>query len=159
MSSYAAFCSICCRAALCAFATSASLRTGGEPSFFHCVFNSSNHQITRKGRQPRQRKLRCTRIGTVLSAAEPCWWLNASPPLNCFSDLHPVPAGAQHEPTSSYRITLGLQDTHSSCASSDRKSCVDPRYMPLHTPDPPPTPRPSLTSSALHTPRQQPCAP
>jgi hypothetical protein len=98
MSSCAGFCSTCCRAALCASATSAFLPTGNEQYSCHSVFDCWA-QIGPHARLLHQPLPRRTHAGTVLSVAELCRSLNVSVPLNFSSDLHPTPAGGQHETT------------------------------------------------------------
>ena len=99
MSSSAGFCSICCRAALCASATSASLPTGGERSLSLSASSCWAH-IRLQHQPPHLPQARHTRTGTVLFVAEPCRLWNVSPRLNCFSDLRLLAPGAKHEATS-----------------------------------------------------------
>lgn len=99
MSSCAAFSSTCCRAALCASATSAFSPIGDGPSFCHYVSDCCGQ--SRPQRQPLHPwHAHYIRTGTVLSVAEPCRLWNDSPPLNSFSDPPLTPSGAQHETTS-----------------------------------------------------------
>src|ERR1700678_1169168 len=96
MSSCVASFFTCCRAASCAFATSASSQTDGERNFFHFVSVSSMshpHQRPSRLRSPRLRS------GTVPSVAESCRSSNAYLRRNCSSDLRRLSCGAQHEST------------------------------------------------------------
>ena len=100
MSSCAVSCFTCCRAALCASATSDSSLTDGERSSFHSVFGCSSHPISQQQAPPRRPRCPFTPYGNVRFAAEPCMLSSASPPRNSFSDLRLIPVGAQHEATS-----------------------------------------------------------
>ena len=100
MSSCAASFSTCCRAALCASATSASSLTGGEQNSFHFVSDCSSNPISPQQAPPRRPRSPLTHHGTVRSAAEPCRLSSASPPRNSSSDLRLISAGAPHESTS-----------------------------------------------------------
>jgi hypothetical protein len=99
MSSCDASSCTCCRAALCASATSDFSLADGERSFFHSVSGCSSHPISQQQTPPRPR-YPFTRCGTVRFAAEPCRLSNASPPRNFSSDLRLNSAGAPHESTS-----------------------------------------------------------
>src|SRR6266481_933801 len=83
-SSCAASSCTCCRAGLCASATSAFSLTGGEQNFFRFVCGCSSHPISQQQTPPHPR---CpfTRGGNVRFAAEPCVLSNASPPPNSSS--------------------------------------------------------------------------
>ena len=98
MSSCAASYFTCCRAALCASATSDFLLTGGEQNSFHSVLACFSNPIRQ---QPAPPHPRCpfTRCGNVRFAAEPCVLSSASPPPNSSSDLRLISSGAPHEPT------------------------------------------------------------
>jgi hypothetical protein len=90
----------CCRAALCASATSDfSLTDNAPPS---C--RSASNCFVARGTCPRRRhclpRIRLARSGTVRSAAEPCRLSSVPPSPNFSSDLRLIPAGAQHESTS-----------------------------------------------------------
>src|SRR4029434_4483868 len=100
MSSCAASSCTCCRAALCASATSDFSLTGGERSSFRFVSGCSSHSIRRQYLRFRCPRAPLAQHGTVRSAAEPCRLSSASPPHNSFSDLRLISAGALHESTS-----------------------------------------------------------
>jgi Putative transposase/Transposase zinc-binding domain len=89
----------CCRAALCASATSASSLTGGEQNFFHSVSACSRHPISQQLQLPRPPRRPFARCGNVRSAAEPCVLSSTSRLRNSSSDLRLISAGAQHEST------------------------------------------------------------
>src|SRR6266852_9857998 len=99
MSSCAASSCTCCRAVLCASATSDFLLTGGEQNSFHSVLGCSSNPI-RQQRAPLRRRCPFTRCGNVHFAAEPCKLSSASPPRNFSSDLRLISAGAPHESAS-----------------------------------------------------------
>ena len=99
MSFCVAFCSTSCQTASCASATSAFSRTGDERSFFHSVSGYSNKHRHRQHHPPLRPRLPA-QYQSVLAAAEPCMWSSASLLRNSSSDLHLIPAGAQHESTS-----------------------------------------------------------
>ena len=92
MSSCVASCFTCCRAASCAFATSASSPTDGERNYFHFVSVSSSHLMSQQHQRP-------SRSGTVPSVAERCTLSSGYPQPNSSSDLRPIPASAQHDST------------------------------------------------------------
>src|ERR1700728_3092702 len=100
MSSCDASCCTCCRAALCASATSDFSLTDGERSFFHSVSGCSSNPIGPQQASTRRPRSPLTHNGTVRSAAEPCRLSSASPPRNSSSDLRLISAGAPHESTS-----------------------------------------------------------
>ena len=101
MSSCAAFCSICCRPASCASATSASSPTGNAPLSCRSASNCSAAQsnIDCFGGITVHRSA-LTHSGTVRSAVAPCTSSNGSPPRNSCFALHLNQTGAQHEPLS-----------------------------------------------------------
>jgi hypothetical protein len=98
-SSCAASSCTCCRAVLCASATSASWLTGGEQNSFRFVCGCSSPLVSQQQTPPHPR---CpfTRCGNVRFAAEPCELSSASPPPNSSSDLRLISSGAPHESTS-----------------------------------------------------------
>jgi len=98
-SSCAASSSTCCRAVLCASATSDFLLTGGEQNSLHSVLGCSSNPI-RQQRAPPRRCCPCTRCGNVRFTAKPCKLSSASPPCNFSSDLRLISADAPHESTS-----------------------------------------------------------
>ena|SRR2546426_8770013 len=100
MSSCDASSCTCCRAALCASATSDFSLTDGERSFFHSVSDCSSNPISPQQATTRRPRSPLTHNGTVRSAAELCRLSSASPLPNSSSDLRLIPAGAQHESTS-----------------------------------------------------------
>src|SRR5208283_3650237 len=99
MSSCAASSCTCCRAVLCASATSAFSLIGNGLRYCHSAFGCSSHPISQQQTPPHPR---CpfTRGGNVHFAAEPCVLSSASPPPNSSSALRLISAGAQHESTS-----------------------------------------------------------
>src|ERR1035438_5346523 len=99
MSSCDASSCTCCRAALCASATSDFLLTGGEQNSFPSVLGCSSNPVRQPSAPPR-RRCPFTRCGHVRFAAEPCKLSNASPPRNFSSDLRLISAGVPHESTS-----------------------------------------------------------
>ena len=98
-SSCAASSYTCCRAVLCASATSDFLLTGGEQNSFHSVLGGSSNPI-RQQRAPPRRPCPFTCYGNVRFAADPCKLSSASPPRNFSSDLRLISADAPHESTS-----------------------------------------------------------
>src|ERR1035437_1714534 len=107
MSSCAASCSTCCRAASCASATSASSPTDNAPGCCHSA--SSRSQVLPTSRIERHRPLQITPArpptGTVPSAEAPCMSSNGSPPLNCCRVLHLSPVYVPHETATSTSIS------------------------------------------------------
>src|SRR5438876_11181069 len=100
MSSCVASCFISCRAASCAFATSVSSQTGGARNCFHFVSAFSSHPINHQHALPPRLPSPRARSGTVRSVAESCRSSSGSLRRNSSSDLHLIPASAQHESTS-----------------------------------------------------------
>jgi hypothetical protein len=100
MSSCAASSCTCCRAALCASATSAFSLTGGEQNFFRFVSVAPASDHPAAVAPPRRPRCPFPRCGDVRFAAEPCRLSSASPPRNSSSDPRLISAGAPHESTS-----------------------------------------------------------
>src|SRR6266568_3165941 len=109
MSSSAASCSICCRRASCASATSASsptalrcCRCAGGCSADHCRTQLRRHQ---------RPQIRIIHSGTAPSAVEPCASSNGSPPRNSCFALHLNQTGTPHEALST-SSTLARASAH-----------------------------------------------
>jgi hypothetical protein len=142
MSSCDASSCTCCRAALCASATSDFSLTDAERSLFHSVSGCSSHPISQQQKPPRPR---CPfpRCGNVRFAAEPCRLSSASPPRNSSSDLRLISAGAPHESTSpasnlarasarTLVLCLAFLRMQYGCALGTLR-CTAPRAFPLPT--------------------------
>ena len=97
MSSCAASCSICCRPASCASATSDSSPTATALLCCRCAFDCSATQRRWLLRQHHHPPIRLTHSGAAQSAVEPCASSNGSPPRNSCFALHLNQTGALHE--------------------------------------------------------------
>src|ERR1700691_2645137 len=97
MSSCADSCSMYCRPASCAYATSDSLPTVTALLCCRCAFDSSTTQRTWLLRQHHHPPIRLTQSGAAQSAVEACTSSNGSPPHNsCFAP-HLNQTDALHE--------------------------------------------------------------
>ena len=98
MSSCDASCSICCRRASCASATSVSSPTATAPLCCRFAVSCWAAQGERQLRRLNHLPKRLTHSGTARSAVEPCTWSNGSPLRNCCCALHRNQIGAPLEP-------------------------------------------------------------
>src|ERR1035438_2370789 len=100
MSSCVASCSICCRPASCAFATSASSPTATVPPCYRCAVDCLATQREQQLRRLSRLPTRLTHSGTAQSAEAPCASSNGSPPPNsCFAH-HRNQRSEEHEASS-----------------------------------------------------------
>jgi hypothetical protein len=164
MSSYAASCFICSRAALSASATSDSSRTAAEPHFCRSAsacWNTPTRPRHRVVPSPVSSAIVC---GVVPPVAEGCRSSNGSLPLSSCCAHHRLPSQLPHEnhiPTRALPSCLG---THAASLSYLARR-IDPSTRPLYSPAPDPassheslfatTPfRPQLPSIKSHIPPQ-----
>ena len=97
MSSCAASCSICCRRASCASATSDSSPTATALRSCRYASNCSAAQRRSLLRRHHRPPIRLIHSGTAQSAAQPCASSNGSPLRNSCFALHLNQNGTQHE--------------------------------------------------------------
>ena len=135
MSSCAASCSICCRPASSASATSASSPTVNALRCCRCACNCSADHRNTQPRRPHHPPIRPTHSGTAQSAAEPCASSNGSLPRNSCFALHLNQTSAQHEALStSSALARASARTKIPCLIRSKPlSC-----QPLQAPHPPP---------------------
>src|ERR1700722_742386 len=134
MSSCAASCSICCRPASCASATSDSSPTATALRACRYASNcSADHRKTQLRRHHRP-PIRTTHSGTVLPAAQPCALSNGSPLRNsCFArHLNQTAAPLERLNLSSHpRLLLVLRRARGLLASSEQNPS-DASFSRLH---------------------------
>src|ERR1700677_1977890 len=119
MSSCAASCSMYCRPASCASATSDSLPTATALLCCRCAFDSSATQRRWLLRQHHHRPIRPTQSGTAQSAVEPCASSNGSPPPNSCFARHLNQTNALHE-------ALSTSSTSARASAHTRIPCLFP---------------------------------
>ena len=150
MSSCAASCSICCRRASCASATSASSPTATAPHSCRSASNCSAAQRRQLLRRHHRPPTRFTHSGTVPSAAEPCASSNGSPPPNSCSAHHLNQTGAPHEP-------LSTSSASARASARTQIPCLNWQKLPPlpASPAPPGSATSSAASSAQSTSNRQ----
>src|SRR5277367_5964500 len=118
MSSCAASCSMYCRPASCAYATSDALPTATALLYCRFAFDSSATQRRWLLRQHHHPPIRLTQSGTAQSAVEPCTWSNGSPPRNSCFARHLHQTDALHEALSTPSTSARASGTGGSLVSS-----------------------------------------
>ena len=157
MSSCAASCSICCRLASCASATSDSSPTATALLCCRCAFDYSAAQSTWLLRQHHRPPTRLTHSGAAQSAVEPCVSSNGSPPRNsCFAH-HLNQTDAPHEaPSTSSASARASAHTRIPCLFRPRPLGCQPLQRPTkasasqHSAPSGPSSHPTLTQLSLY---------
>src|SRR5476649_2567876 len=133
MSSYAAFCFICSRAALSASATSDSSHTAGEPHFCRSAsacWSTRNRPRHRLVPPPLSSAISC---GAVPPVAEGCRSSNGSLPLSSCCAHHRLTSQLQHESHIPTRASPSCLGTHAASLSYLARR-IDPSTRPLCSP-------------------------